>query len=172
MKIPVRFPPMTPICSSKASPLKASTVIWLRILRAGLRLTGTLLWADRHSLSTGVRKALGSGILCSDPTSWKCCDFPMVRGCSQSLSSVTSRLCFSSQWGFSDWQLTFLRHLDSVKTPAGCPLSGRDLEGDRMLGRQHLRSPAPHLLPMPRLWSQVPPPAWLSPLLWLLLCAF
>lgn len=77
MKMPVRFPPMTPICSSSASPLNASTVTWLRILRAGLRLTGTLISADRHNLSTDVRKALDSGILCSD--------LPIVIGYNQTL---------------------------------------------------------------------------------------
>lgn len=53
MKMPVRFPPMTLICSSNASPWKASTVTWLRIFRAGLRRTGALLREGRRVTERG-----------------------------------------------------------------------------------------------------------------------
>lgn len=59
MKMPVRFPPITLICSSSAPPWKASTVTWLRILRAGLRLTGKQLQEGRGRSSGVLEQELG-----------------------------------------------------------------------------------------------------------------
>lgn len=58
MKMPVWLPPMTLICSSNASPWKASTVTWLRILRAGLLRTGMPL-QDRRGQSPRATRAGG-----------------------------------------------------------------------------------------------------------------
>lgn len=74
MKMPVWFPPMTLICSSRASPWKASTVAWLGSFRAGRRRTGTLLQEGATELvcSPALPQPQHSGILhppsCHDPT--------------------------------------------------------------------------------------------------------
>lgn len=123
MKIPVRFPPMTPICSSNASPWNASTVTWLRILRAGLRLTGTLLWADGHNLSTEVGAAPDSGILSA-------LEMAVTPHGHTLLCHFQALVLYSV--GVPNMLLTFLRHSGFWKTPAGCPLSERGLEGSEI----------------------------------------
>lgn len=164
---------MTLICSSKASPWNASTVTWLRILRAGLRLTGTLLWVEEHNLSTEVGGApdsefssalahpLGNAVT---PHGERTQPHPAL-----SLPGSGSPVS-----GCPSMPLTFLRHSGSGKTPAGCPLSERDLEGNET--QCSLSPSSPSLFSFP-CWASAlllrpqVPQAWLRPFLRSLLCA-